>query len=145
MWKESMRRRWARWLLAFVLLLPSAQFACRNRDMPNFGRLHDDGILFVSAKGLATGQGYRILSLPEPPYDTKFPPLFPLYASAIWRINPSFPENLTLATLFCYVLFSAYLGLAWMFFRTSGASTNRAFVMLALVAINPYLIFYGTT
>ena len=44
-----------RTLIVFlVLLLPSAIFVWRNPDMPGFGKLHDDGLFFVSAKSLAT-------------------------------------------------------------------------------------------
>src|ERR1700676_4443500 len=69
------RRVWI--IVAFLLLLlPSAQFAWRNRDMPNFGYLHDDALMFVTAQGIAQGNGYRISSLPEAPYQTKYPPLY---------------------------------------------------------------------
>jgi hypothetical protein len=57
--------------------------------MPQFAYLHDDGVLFVSAKNLAAGQ-FHLPSLVENPSQTKFPILYPLYLSAIWRINPVF-------------------------------------------------------
>ncbi|MGH9611896.1 MAG: hypothetical protein ACRD4P_02325, partial [Bryobacteraceae bacterium] len=69
-------------LIVFLLLLiPSALYVLRNRDMPEFGRLQDDGLLFVSAKSLADHQGFRILSLPQQPAQTKYPVLYPLYLS----------------------------------------------------------------
>ncbi len=74
MMNEILRRRWARWLLFFVLLLPSAQFAWRNRDMPKFGLLLDDGTVYSAAKSLVAGEGYRIPSLPAKPFETKYPP-----------------------------------------------------------------------
>src|SRR5277367_129217 len=76
-----------RWLAVVfvVLLMPSARFAWRNRDMPDFARLHDDGLLFSSAKSLADGAGYRIPSLPENPNQTKYPPLYPALLGLIWR------------------------------------------------------------
>jgi hypothetical protein len=86
-------------LVFLVILIPSAQFAWRNRDMPQFGYLHDDSLLFVSAKSLASHGGYRIASLPENPYQIKYPPLFPLLLSLIWRLNPHYPDNLRLATV----------------------------------------------
>jgi hypothetical protein len=39
----KMRSRAALIFAFIVLLIPSAQFAWRNSDMPDFGRLHDDG------------------------------------------------------------------------------------------------------
>src|ERR1700722_19982213 len=103
-----------------VLLIPSAVYLYRNMDMPEFGKFHDDGLLMVSAKSLATGQGFRILSLPEQPAQTKYPVLYPLYLSLIWRINPHFPENLALATWFCWPLLAICLGLVWIFLRGAG-------------------------
>src|SRR5579862_104922 len=100
-------------ILAFaILLIPAARFAWRLREMPDFGYLHDDGLFFVTAKSVAGGS-YRIESLPETPAQTKFPPLYPIYLSVIWRINPRFPENLALATWFSFACFAACLGLAW--------------------------------
>ena len=40
-----------------LVLIPSAQFAWRNRDMPEFAYLHDDGVMLVSAQSLAAGNG----------------------------------------------------------------------------------------
>src|SRR5580698_9987699 len=91
-------------VLFLLLLLPSAYYAAKNADMPEFGKLHDDGILFESAKGIASGEGFRILSLPERPAQTKYPVLYPLYLSLIWRVNPHFPENLTTARWFSWPL-----------------------------------------
>src|SRR5690242_11650182 len=85
-------------VLAIVLLAltPAAYLAWVARDMPHFGHLHDDSIYWVTAKSLAEGKGYRILSLPAEPYETKYPPLWPLALAAIWRIDARFPQNLRL-------------------------------------------------
>src|SRR5580658_5707719 len=101
-----------RTVIVFLLLLvPSALYVARNPDMPEFGRLHDDGLLFVSAKGLADGEGFRILSLPEQPAQTKYPVLYPLYLSLIWKINPNFPDNLWMARVFNWILMVICLAL----------------------------------
>ena len=85
-------------LLAFLLLVsPSGYVAWKSRDMPQFGHLHDDAIYFVSAKSIAEGHGYRILSLPGEPYQTKYPPLFPMLLALVWKVRPDFPGNLPLA------------------------------------------------
>ena len=44
-------------LLFLVLLVPSAVFAWKNLDMPQFGFQHDDTIYYVCAKAWATGTG----------------------------------------------------------------------------------------
>ena len=54
-------------ILFLLMLIPSAQYAFRTRDMPGLAGYsgHDAGIMFSSAKSLALGEGYRILSLPH--------------------------------------------------------------------------------
>jgi hypothetical protein len=141
----GMGRRVVRILLFLILLIPSAQFAWQERDMPEFAHLHDDGIFFVSAESLATHHGYRIPSLPEDPYQTKYPPLFPLYLSLIWRMNPHFPANLGLATLFCWVLLVGLLILAWCLYRSDGFSEKQTWLLVGLLAVNPYLILFGSS
>jgi hypothetical protein len=130
-------------LIFLLLLIPSAHFVWKNRQMPQFAYLHDDGILFVSAKSVAA-DSYRIASLPDAPYQTKFPPLFPLYLSAIWRLNPNFPDNLRLASLFAWIPLAAYLALAWAWYRQSGMEESRVWLLVALLAVNPYVMWFGT-
>ena len=110
---ERLARRHAVVVLAMmsVSLAPSAWLAWRNRDMPHFGSWHDDTLYVSSAKSLAQGHGYRIESLPDRPYQTKYPPLYPLLLSALWRINPEFPSNLQLAVLFAWLMSLVAYGL----------------------------------
>jgi hypothetical protein len=137
--------RHARSVFVFLLLLiPSAQFAWRNRDMPEFAYLHDDGILFVSARSLAAGDGYRIHSLPENPAQTKFPPLYPLYLSLIWQMNPVFPANLALGSFGCWMVLAACLALAWRLYRSDGFSEKRTWVLVGLLGLSPYMILFGS-
>ncbi|HUA83166.1 MAG TPA: hypothetical protein VMB85_04860 [Bryobacteraceae bacterium] len=128
---------------ALVLLVPAVQFCWQCRRMPEFGYLHDDAILFVSAKSAAHGD-YRIESLPENPAQTKYPPLYPFYLSFIWRIDPHFPENLELATWFSFALLPPFLGLAWFYYRRE-LDEPRAWILTALLAMNPYVILFGAT
>jgi hypothetical protein len=65
------------WTLLVCALLPSAWLAWRFRAMPQLGAYHDDAVYLVSAKALADHSGYRIVSLPEQPFQTKYPPVFP--------------------------------------------------------------------
>jgi hypothetical protein len=128
-----------RWILFLLLLVPSAYYAWKNPDMPEFGKLHDDGILFVSAKSIATGQGFRILSLPEHPAQTKYPVLYPLYLSLIWRVNGNFPDNLTTARWFSWPLLVLSLVLSWIYWRDQ----KWCWIVVALLAISPYMILFG--
>jgi hypothetical protein len=127
-----------------LLLIPSALYVWKNPDLPEFGRLHDDGILFVSAKSLAGGEGFRIISLPEQPAQTKYPVLYPLYLSLVWRLNPHFPENLWIARLFSWLLLVICLALCWRFYRQEGFSEGRTMILVALLGLNPYMILFGS-
>lgn len=135
-----------RTLFVFMLLLiPSFLYVRKYPDMPEFGKLHDDGLLFVSAKGLATGQGFRILSLPEQPAQTKYPILYPLYLSLIWRVNGHFPENLIVARWFSWPLLVLCLALVWVYWRDEKWSEKRTWIVVAFLAISPYMILFGTS
>jgi len=130
-------------IVFLLLLIPSAVFVWKNPDMPEFDKLHDDGLFFVSAKSLATGNGFRILSLPEQPAQTKYPSLYPLYLSLIWRISPNFPDNLALAAWFSWTLLALCLGLVWFFWRSEGWTEPLTWMVVGLLAVNPYIILFG--
>src|SRR5262245_54937 len=66
---------------------------------PGIGLSHDDGIYLATAKALATGKGYTIISLPVEIRQTKYPMLFPLLLSFLWRVWPEFPQNIGLLKL----------------------------------------------
>jgi Dolichyl-phosphate-mannose-protein mannosyltransferase len=127
-----------------LLLVPSALYVWKNPDLPEFGRLHDDGILFVSAKSIAGGEGFRIVSLPGQPAQTKYPVLYPLFLSLVWKLNPHFPENLWIARLFSWLLLVVCLALCWMFYRKEGFSEGRTMILVALLGLNPYMILFGS-
>jgi hypothetical protein len=57
------------------------------------GVFHDDGVYVILGKSIATGQGYRFLHLPGAPAATHYPPLYPILLALLWKIAPSFPEN----------------------------------------------------
>jgi hypothetical protein len=130
--------RFSRAIIGFlILLLPSAYVAWETRDMPQFSNLHDDGLYLVSAKSLADGSGYRIESLPDAPAQTKYPPLYPWFLSWVWRLSPSYPDNLRLATLFSWILIPVLLVLCRRLYRNWGFEGRRLWTVLGLVAINP--------
>jgi hypothetical protein len=62
-----------------------------------FGAYHDDTLYFSAAKALAAGDGAVLPNLPDSPAQTKYPPLYPLLLSLVWRVQPAFPDNLSWA------------------------------------------------
>jgi hypothetical protein len=79
--------------LIALLLIPAAIVAFKNFDLPSAGQYHDDAVNLVTAKALADGKGYRIESLPDERWQTKYPPAFPFLLSLVWKLFPEFPGN----------------------------------------------------
>jgi hypothetical protein len=134
------------WLDAAILCLalaPSAFVAFQSLDMPHLGAFHDDGLYWVCGKSLAQGSGYRILSLPEQPFQTKYPPLYPLLLAGIWKLAPEFPANLRLATALAWLALPVYLLLCRKLFTDLGLGAAHARVLVVLLGLNSYVIFYS--
>lgn len=58
------------------------------------GVFQDDAIYVVLAKALATGEGFRMINMPGSPHATHFPPGYPMLLAALWKLYPSFPDNI---------------------------------------------------
>ena len=58
------------------------------------GIFQDDAVYVVLAKALATGDGYRMINMPGAPHATHFPPGYPLFLAALWKVFPTFPDNI---------------------------------------------------
>ncbi|MEP6534000.1 MAG: hypothetical protein ABJF23_01685 [Bryobacteraceae bacterium] len=123
-------------VLLILILLPSAMLAWWNRDMPQLGVHHDDAIYWESAKSLATGQGYRLLSYPGEPFQTKYPPLFPALLSVAWKLDPVFPRNLQWAALIAWGMMPFYLLLVHRVIRDFGFSNWWSWIITAAVGFN---------
>jgi hypothetical protein len=122
----------------FVLAIaPSAYLAWTLRAMPHLGFYHDDSIYWVSAKSMAEGHDYRIASLPGQPYQTKYPPLYPALLALIWKMDPNFPSNLPLATLFAWLLLPVYLATVWALLREYGFSWREQCVLVLAAGWSP--------
>jgi hypothetical protein len=80
-------------LLAAAIAV-AAGFVAMN-DLP-VGGFFDDAFYVILAKSLATGHGYRNLNLPGAPLATHYPPGYPLFLAALWRLWPAFPANVIL-------------------------------------------------
>ncbi|MEO7145938.1 MAG: glycosyltransferase family 39 protein [Bryobacteraceae bacterium] len=111
---------------------------------PVAGSFLDDGIYIVTAKSLAEGNGYRIQSLPGDPPQTKHPFLFPALLAAVWRIWPSFPENVqalkTVPLLFGFL----WAWAVWLGFRDELGRTGAAW-LAALTLASPWTVFLSSS
>lgn len=120
-------------LLLALALLPSAWLAWTWRDMPHLGHHHDDGTYLVSSLSLARGTGYRILSLPGAPFQTKYPPGYAAYLLPAWLLGGPFPANLPLVTLLNWILLPLLILLCrWAFPDTPW--------LWPLLALSPYAV-----
>jgi len=128
-------------LCLVAALASSARLAWQWRHMPHLGIFHDDAIYLVSAHALATGQGYRIESLPGSPWQTKYPILLPLYLSLAWRIEPGFPRVLPWVMLLCWMTLPAFVLAAEGFFSQVGFGPEERILLCFLLAFNPILVY----
>jgi hypothetical protein len=81
------------------------------------GAFQDDALYTVLAKSLATGKGYRLLNLPGAPNATHYPPGYPAVLALLWRLWPSFPDNIVLFK-FANALFLALAALGTYLFAS---------------------------
>ncbi len=126
-----------------ILCFPSFLFILINRDVPHFGILDDDGIYLIGAKSIAEGSGYRILNLRDEPYQTKYPPLYPAYLSIAWRAGSTLQQRLTLALFLSWIAFPICVALTWIWLRRHQFAERPAWIITALFALNPYVLFFN--
>ena len=131
-------------VILLFLLIPSAIYLWHYDDLPQFCDFHDDCVYYVSAKSLTDGGGYRIASLPGEPPQTKYPPLYPLLLSVAWRIDPNFPHNLPLAAWLSWLALPAVLIALSAYTVHMGIKGWRAWLLLVLFAVNPYIIWFSS-
>ncbi|MDQ2948822.1 MAG: hypothetical protein M3Y27_23250 [Acidobacteriota bacterium] len=135
---SSSTQRFLAIALFLLALVPSAYLAFHWRAMPHLGFYHDDGIYWIGAKSLAEGHGYKILSIPGQPFQTKYPPLFPALLALAWKWNPSFPANLPTATLLTWLVLPAYLLLMRALLKQYGFTPIEQTVLCLIAGLNPF-------
>jgi|GEM_PF-963997 len=124
-------------LLLGAFLVVAGLLYCQATTPTRFGAYHDDGIYVTTAKSLATGDGYRIISLPYEPAQTKYPPFYPFLLSLIWRVYPSFPRNLTAMTMLSIIATMGFLAIAWRYLiKLDYATQWHALIVVAMTALN---------
>ena len=145
--KREMSNRSARiGVLLSVVLAGACVLYYAALSPKNFGRAHDDSIYVTTAKALATGEGYRIISLPYEPAQTKYPPFYPFLLSLVWKAFPEFPQNLVPMMLLTVGATIGFLAVSYFYLVRNNYSTrSQALVALTLVAVNWRTVALVTT
>ncbi|MGB9404838.1 MAG: hypothetical protein WCA98_14985 [Candidatus Acidiferrales bacterium] len=125
-------------ILAFCALVPAYWI---NFRAPAVGLYHDDGVYIVTAKALAEGKGYRIVSLPDEIPQTKYPPVFPLILAGVWSVAPRFPQNIPLLKLIPLLSEVVWLYLVALFVRKKSRSLRLACWIAFLTAAAPAVLY----
>jgi hypothetical protein len=133
----------ARLLFAVAVLALAVVYAVAWRA-PSVGLYHDDGIYLVTAKALAEGKGYRILSLPQEIVQTKYPPVFPVLLAAAWKLRPDFPGNVAALKAVPVLFALVWFALAFRLLLRLGATRTQAYWLVLLTAAAPLVIFCST-
>lgn len=129
--------------LAVALLVPSAWNAWRFRDCAHAGTLHDDALYLIGARSLASTGEYRLESLPDRPWQTKYPPLYPAWLSLAWRFEPRFPEVLPGALLLHWLWMPLLLFAAWRLTAEFTASEPLRWSLTAMLMLHSLSLFYS--
>ncbi len=132
--------------LLVVVLAAACLFYLLALSSNRFGAYHDDGIYVATAKALATGQGYRIISLPYEPAQTKYPPFYPLLLSLIWKLYPVFPSNVTAMMVLSMIFALGFLALTWRYLVALGYLTRwQALIVVSMSALNWRMMILATS
>ena len=110
-WRADRRARW----FAFAAAVGVGVLALVTTSSAPVGAFWDDGVYLISAKSLATGGGYVFAHLPGAPAAVHFPPAWPALLSLVWRLNPSFPQNMAALKLVNPLLLAMAAALACLY------------------------------
>ena len=109
------------------------------------GVCHDDGIYVSTGKALSQGYGYRLISLPGCPLQSKCPFIYPLLLGIIWKLWPSFPDNLVIMQFLNLCFGAATVGLSYIYLvRFNYFSRGIAFVAGLLCATSTQFLYFAT-
>jgi Dolichyl-phosphate-mannose-protein mannosyltransferase len=138
LWASATTRAGRTNIMVLVAILAGAAllYFCAY-DPGKFGSSHDDGIYVASARALATGNGYRLISLPYEPAATKHPPFYPFLLSLIWRVDSRFPSNVNAMVALSIIATLAFLVLTWRYLSNQHYATSlQALLIVGITAVN---------
>lgn len=110
------------------------------------GMFVDDAWYVLLAKALATGQGYTLLNSPSPGILPLYPPAFPFLLSLVYRLSPSFPDNLQLLKAVSIVAMLGAGVVAYRYFlRERELPWFLALGLATAMVLSPPLVFLATS
>jgi hypothetical protein len=110
------------------------------------GLFVDDAWYVVLAQSLATGQGYSLPNSPSVNILPLYPPAFPFLLSLIYRIAPSFPDNVYAFKLVSVIAMLLVGILAYRHFqRVRELPWFVAMALTLATALSPLLVFMATS
>lgn len=127
----------------FVLYLAVIYGICYRA--PGYGLFRDDGIYMVTAKSLAEGTGYRIISAPSAIRQNRYPPVFPVLLASVWRIFPHFPQNILVLRLVPLLSMLGWLWLTYILLRRISESATASRCIILLTAATPVVVYFSVT
>jgi hypothetical protein len=142
--KGQPRRREGPWVWAALgaILVVYVFSALLAKPTASFGVMQDDGLYFSSAKALAMGEGYILPGFPVSLRATKYPVLFPLLLSGIWRVDPHFPGNVKFAVGLTLVFGCCFLVIAFLLLREwPGMGDLPALVVAGLCVLSSQFLY----
>jgi|GEM_PF-927036 len=134
----------AKWapLAIVVLLIP---VYARYLVQPAIGYYHDDGIYVVNALSLASGHGFRTISLPSELFQTKYPVLYPAILALVWKIFPAFPQNVIGFKLISLLAGAFWASAVYLLIRRETGNGLLARWVAVLTLVSPWVIFLSTS
>lgn len=127
-------------LVLLVTICSTILVIGRFNDIP-VGSFWDDAHYIILAESLADGTGYRLTNLPDAPVEDAFPPGYPLLLAPLVTL---FPENFVPLKVLSLIFWLASLPLLYRLFLRR-LSARQAVALVALVALNPFLVGMATT
>lgn len=132
-------------LVALLFAIVCLLLAGRALVVDVCGLYHDDAVYVTTARSLVDGTGYRLISLPDAPNQTKYPILFPAILAFFTALAPAFPQNIVVFK--AVTMLSGALAVACTFLflvRFRYASRWVAGATCLLFATSPALAYYST-
>lgn len=119
-----------------IIILISASVGALRFNSFQVGAFSDDAHYIVLAESISHGQGYRLINYPHKPFETAFPPGFPILLSPLVAL---FPGNYTILKMLSFALWLASIPLMYKLFAKHIKSPYLE-LLIALIIINPYMV-----